>query len=105
LSLPFLGAALIPSSIVSALRQLSPSTCFLLLDESCKLQRVPELLCTFVVVIIVIASDKRIALSHSSLSSLIGERAPVLALPSLRLWLSYAQLIKTAASLSAHLVG
>jgi hypothetical protein len=66
------------SLIVSALHQLSPSTCFLLLDEGCKSQRVLELLCVLAVVIIVIASDKRTALAHSSLSSLIGERAPFL---------------------------
>lgn len=41
---------------------LSPSTCFLLLDESCKSQRVLELLCAFAVLIIVAGSDKRPAL-------------------------------------------
>jgi hypothetical protein len=47
------------SLIVSALHQLSPSTCFLLLDESCKSQRVLELPCAFAVLIIVAGSDKR----------------------------------------------
>jgi hypothetical protein len=50
------------SLIVSALHQLSPSTCFLLLDESCKSQRVLELPCAFAVLIIVAGSDKRPAL-------------------------------------------